>query len=164
MTSNDKNLILLDERTGTLTIPERVKEVGEGTFAGLKGIKRIIIPPTCKRINNSAFNGNDILEEVLILADGDQGVESIGNYAFKDCIKLKVVSMPNTVRVLGTTVFGNCSSLERLQLFSRIEVLSNNMFQNCSALKEIIVDKERGSLNGSPWGCIYGDRAVKWLR
>ena len=38
------------------------------------------------------------------------------------------------------------------------------IFDDCSALKEIIVDKERGSLNGSPWGCIYGDRAVKWLR
>ena len=137
--SSDKNLFLLDEATGTITIPERVKEVGEGTFAGLKGIKRIIIPPTCKRINNSAFNGNDTLEEVLILADGDQGVESIGNYAFKDCIKLKVVSMPNTVRVLGTTVFGNCSSLEKVQLSSRIEVLSNNMFQNCSSLKELLI-------------------------
>lgn len=128
LTSNDKNLILLDERTGTLTIPERVKEVGEGTFSNLNGIKKIIIPSTCKIINNNAFNGNRTLEEVLILADGDIGLQSIGNYAFKDCPKLKKISMPNTVNNLGIGVFWNCSSLVNVQLSNKIPVLLSQVF------------------------------------
>lgn len=146
--SSDKNLFLLDEATGTITIPERVKEVGEGTFAGLKGVKKIIIPPTCKRINNSAFNGNDTLEEVLILADRDQGVETIGNYAFRDCIKLRTIVMPNTVRELGVGVFGNCSSLEEIQLSNRIEVLSSQVFSYCTALKNIHIPEGIKAMQG----------------
>ncbi|MCI8636858.1 MAG: leucine-rich repeat protein [Clostridia bacterium] len=146
--SSDKNLFLLDKATGTITIPERVKEVGEGTFAGLEGVKKIIIPPTCKKINNSAFNGNDTLEEVLILADGDQGVETIGNYAFKDCMKLRIISMPNTVKDLGVGVFGNCRSLENVQLSNHIEVLSSQIFSNCVALKNINIPEGIKEMQG----------------
>ena len=135
--SSDKNLFLMDEGTGTITIPERVKEVGEGTFAKLEGMKKIIIPPTCKKINANAFNGNDTLEEVVILSDGNKGLETIASYAFKDCVHLKTISMPNTVKELGYGVFWNCSALVNVQLSNQIEVLYSHLFANCVALREI---------------------------
>jgi len=144
----EDNRLLLDEAIGTITIPERVKEIGEGTFAGLEGVKKIIIQSTCEKINSSAFNGNATLEEVVILADGDKGVKSIGNYAFKDCINLKTISMPNTVEELGVGVFANCSSLKNVQLSNRIKILPSQIFANCTALMEIDIPEGIKEMQG----------------
>ena len=76
--SSDGNLLLVDEETGTLTIPGSVTKIGEGAFANVEGLKTIIIPGTCKEIGKNAFNGNKTLENVIM----QDGVEKIGVSAF----------------------------------------------------------------------------------
>ena len=56
--SSDGNLLLMDEETGSLTIPETVTAIGEGAFTNLEGLKTIIIPSTVKRIEKNAFKNN----------------------------------------------------------------------------------------------------------
>ena len=48
LTSSNGNLLLMDEN-GTVTVPDSVTEIGEGAFANLNGLKRIIIPGTVKK-------------------------------------------------------------------------------------------------------------------
>ena len=53
--SSDGNLLLVDEETGSLTIPGSVTKIGEGAFANVEGLKTIIIPGTCKEIGKKCF-------------------------------------------------------------------------------------------------------------
>ena len=62
--SSDGNLLLMDQATGTLTIPDSVTAIGEGAFANVEGLKTIIIPSTVKRIEKNAFRDNQTLETV----------------------------------------------------------------------------------------------------
>ena len=50
LVSSNGNLLLMDENTGTLRLPESVTSIGEGAFADLEGLKTIIIPGTVKEI------------------------------------------------------------------------------------------------------------------
>ena len=45
-----------------------------------------------------------------------------------------------------------------------VEVINSNAFANSANLTQIQIDKEPGSIAGSPWGAIRGDRIVEWLR
>ncbi len=146
--SSEKNLSLMDEATGSITIPERVIAVGEGTFTKLEGIKKIIIPPTCKEIKDNAFYGNTTLEEVIILADGNKGLERIGNFAFRDCTKLKIIQMPNTVKEIGMSTFINCSSLTDVQLSNNLKTISFRAFGDCLSLKEITIPEGVQEMGG----------------
>lgn len=58
--------------------------------------------------------------------------------------------------------FAKCSSLEKIEIPNSIEEIGTDAFTSCSNLREVIIRKEKGSIAGSPWGCIYGDRAIKW--
>ena len=60
----------------------------------------------CKvqKINQDAFENNFTITEVRI----GPGVEVIANYAFYNCTKLQIVSLPSTVQSLGNSVFFGC--------------------------------------------------------
>ncbi|MCI8309828.1 MAG: leucine-rich repeat protein [Clostridia bacterium] len=291
---------MLDEATGTITIPERVEEVGEGTFAGLKGLKKIIIPNGIKKMQGFLFQGaialdtislpaslevidNDcfydasaILESINLNIDNqnfivengillskdksqiyavtkssikdntfivpngivyigsgilmpflnitkviipesvnqiesgffpwsieeieinennlnyvsinkqilskdikilyfcyskeetitlEEGIEEIKSCTFSCRKKLTNIILPQSLKLIESSAFHKCSALSTITIPNSVEKMEGwGFFDECSNLKEIIVDKQYGSLAGSPWGCIYGDRVVKWLR
>ena len=57
------------------------------------------------------------------------------------------IIIPNTVEEIETS-FNACRSLEKIEI--------------PSSVKEIRVHAKKGSITGSPWGCIYGDKAIIW--
>ncbi len=105
----------------------------EEKFSTIKdyGIKKLVIPNTVKSIGNGAFKSNQI--EEVSLADG---LESIGDYAFQYCDKLKSVEIPNSVTYTGKYAFYDCRSLETVTLSQGMKVIEENCFYNC-ALKSI---------------------------
>lgn len=137
--SSDTNLMLMDENTGTIVVPESVTSIGEGTFANVNGMKRIIIPSTVKEIRQNDFYANATLEEVIILTDGNKWLEIIGNSAFCECSNLKKIYIPNTVKKIGRYAFSGCNSLSDVSLSNNIVKLENGVFIKCSNLKEIII-------------------------
>ncbi len=135
--SADTNLMLMDEKTGTIVVPESVTAIGQGTFAKVDGMKRIIIPATVKEIRQDAFNGNTTLEEIIIMTDGNNGLEKIGSYAFYGCSNLKTIHIPDTVRAIGYSAFSRCTSLEDVTISKNIEKLDYATFAGCNNLDEI---------------------------
>lgn len=90
--------------------------------------------------NNSPFCGNESIEHVIV----NDGINDI-DFAFTDCVNLKTVQLPNSVRPKSinddsyTATFYGCSSLEEIELSSGIYSLGDYAFENCTSLKEIAV-------------------------
>ena len=140
--SSNGNLLLMDENTGSLTIPDSVTAIGEGAFANVEGLKTIIIPSTVKRIERNAFRNNTTLETVImqerVNEDGTiEGVEYIGKCAFQDCSNLTTVQMANSVKEVGGQVFYQDTNLKRINISSNLTIINSYMFYRCQNLTSI---------------------------
>ena len=74
-----------------------------------------------------------------------EGVTSVGAWAFKDCQALTSVSIPDTVTSVGVQAFRNCSSLTSITLPVSVASIGYLAFRDCTSLK---------------WVTIYHPRAV----
>ena len=175
--SSEGNLLLMDENTGSLTIPDSVTAIGAGAFANLEGLRTIIIPSTVKRIEQDAFRNNSTLETVImqekVNADGTiEGVEYIGNSAFRECSNLKTVQMANSVteiepyvfhydenlqniniskklKVIGVGIFSSCKSLVKIEIPEGVEKIEYSTFNSCKNLKTIKLPSTLKTIDGT---------------
>lgn len=67
----------------------------------------------------------------------ENGVTSIGNYAFEDCSALKMLDIPQSVTEIGSKAFRGCSALTSLALPETVNIIGNTAFQGCSNLETI---------------------------
>ena len=139
--SSSGNLLLMDENTGSLTIPDSVTSIGEGAFSNLEGLKTIIIPPTVKRIEKNAFKNNTTLENVIIQERDGEGVQYIGDSAFRGCTNLKNINLPDTITYIGREAFRKDSSLDNVKLPNNLKSLYNLTFDDCNSLKSLELSK-----------------------
>ena len=145
--SSNGNLLLVDEKTGSLTIPDRVTSIGEGAFTNLEGLKTIIIPSTVKRIEQNAFKNNTTLENVIIQEKDGEGVEYIGTGAFYGCSNLQTINLPDTITTIGGSCFRNCTKINNVKLPSNLKTLDNQTFSGCTNLQNIELPQNVESLN-----------------
>lgn len=101
---------LSSEDVRTIIVPSSVTEIGEGAFAGCKGIE-IIIEGELTSIGELAFQGCDGLKTVK-LADG---IEDISAESFRDS-GLTVVRIPKSVKFIDENAFDTCKNLKRVVL------------------------------------------------
>ena len=156
--SSNGNLLLMDEKTGSLTIPDRVTAIGEGAFTNLEGLKTIIIPSTVKRIEQNAFKNNTTLENVIIQEKDGQGVEYIGTYAFYGCSNLQTINLPDTITTINGGCFNNCTKLNSIKLPSNLKTLNGQTFSGCTNLQNIELPQNLESLNAE---CFVGTSITK---
>ena len=69
----------------------------------------------------------------------EDGITSVGSYAFSDCTKIEDIVLPVSVHTVGAYAFHNCNSLKSISLPERLAVLGVYSFNNCSALTEITI-------------------------
>lgn len=126
----------------TLTLPMEIEHEGKSyRVTGLKTVlpsnnglccKKLIIPSFIKEV---LVMGNNFIEHVEIL----EGVESFGIHigGFRNCRKLKSVTLPNTMKKLSISAFYGCCSLEEIYLPNSIEHISPSAFKGCIKLVHI---------------------------
>lgn len=176
----------------TIILPDSLTRLDAHAIGGATKLTAINIGPNVSNINPLAFYGSG-LKNINIDASNDyyiaegtaiynkdktklvcvvekvaefnipEGVKEIANYAFHNQRNLTRVTIPNTVTTIGYS-FQMCVSLEKIEIPNSVETIEKDCFANSSNLTQIIIDKEKGSISGSPWGCRYGDRAVTWKR
>lgn len=153
--SSNGNLLLMDEKTGSLTIPDSVTAIGEGAFANLEGLKTIIIPSTVKRIEKNAFTNNSTLETVIMQekenADGSvDGVEYIGERAFSSCVNLKNIQFaPNALKEIDVSSFYDCINIEEIEIPKNVTILKSYVFSGCRNLKNIKLPEKLTSIEAN---------------
>ena len=156
--SSNGNLLLMDEKTGSLTIPDRVTAIGEGAFTNLEGLRTIIIPSTVKRIEQNAFRNNTTLENVIIQEKDGEGVEYIGNSAFNGCSNLQTINLPDTITTIGGSCFRYCTKINNVKLPSNLKTLNGQTFSGCTNLQNIELPQNLESLNAE---CFEGTSITK---
>lgn len=102
---------------GTLhtVIPNSVKRIGNGAFAGLSGMTTMTIPSS---------------------------VESIGQYAFSACYSLYTIRIPDGVKTIERSAFDSNTGATAATIGSSVESIGPYAFNNCRALDEIRIKAE----------------------
>ena len=72
--------------------------------------------------------------------------------------------LDNNVKYIGEQCFFYQIKMESITINSNINSIVKNAFTYCNILKEIKIDKKEGEIEGAPWSCPYGLRAVFWKK
>lgn len=69
----------------------------------------------------------------------EDGITSIGSYAFADCRQLVSVSIPETVRQIGAHAFQDCCRMETIDLPEGLATIDEWAFSGCDLLTEVTI-------------------------
>ncbi len=79
------------------------------------------------------FDYEDSIKKVVV----DDGVTSIGDYAFYSCENLISVKLGNNIRIIGDYAFYYCTSLKNITIPNSVEKIENNAFDFCTSITSI---------------------------
>ena len=100
---------------------------------------------------------------VEIPADIDgKSVTSIGNGAFRNCPRLKRITIPDGVTSIGNGAFENCFELTSINIPDGVTSIGTNAFNGCSGLTDITVDN-RNSSYCSESGVLFNKNKTKFI-
>ncbi|CAJ1947365.1 unnamed protein product [Cylindrotheca closterium] len=101
-----------------------------------QGVTQLVVQLPIAVIDEERFQGQSNLQEV----DMEEGVQAIGDAAFKECPNLTRVSLSCTLERFGSEVFDNCVRLVEINLHQmRLKVIGSRSFYNCTSLKKIVI-------------------------
>jgi hypothetical protein len=117
----------------------------------------VVTPHTANRYRTDPFGVNIVSNTYengkgIITFDGD--VKSIGIYAFRDCISLTSVTLPNSVTCIGSYAFSYCTSLTSITIPNNVQSIGEDTFSWCSSLTSITIPNSVQSIGNSAFnGC-----------
>jgi hypothetical protein len=103
-------------------------------------------------INTPWYSYRDVIKTVVI----DNGVTSIGDHAFEECLKLKSITIPNGVISIGDYAFWKCFKLTNISLPNSITSIGTCAFVNCFGLTSITIPNSVTSIGTCAFYNCYG--------
>ena len=176
-----ERLFLNNEIVEDLVIPEGIESICDYAFCLYEGLKSITFPKSMTTIGHGAFFRCN-LESVqffdnlhfvgfhsfqecknlrhVSFSDGASTIgDCIGEYAFKGCINLNSISLPQSFTAIGQSAFEDCEKLEFVNIPS-VKELGHSCFKGCHVLSSIELPP---SLIRIGAGCFY-DTALSYIR
>lgn len=123
------------ENLMSVTIPNTISEINEGTFYGCLKLESISIPASVIGIGDYAFADCENLISVTFPAS----VTNIGRGAFYNCANLKSVTIPNTISKINEGAFYGCLKLESISIPESVISIGNYAFAKCTNLKSVTI-------------------------
>lgn len=110
----------------------------------------IQIPEGIESIGNNAFKYCEQLTEIKLPST----LKNIGEYAFEACIGITSVVIPNEVTVIQQRAFEDCTKLQSVTLPPKLTSLEYGVFMGCENLANIELPNTLKYLGGSAfYGC-----------
>ncbi|KAL7540976.1 LOW QUALITY PROTEIN: hypothetical protein ACHAXR_010534, partial [Thalassiosira sp. AJA248-18] len=100
-------------------------------------VARVRVDPSVTRIPPRAFQDQRKLEEVELC----EGLQEIGENAFRGCVSLRRIKIPSTVVRMLDYAFYNCTLLEEVELIREglPEIIGADVFCFCTSLRNIVI-------------------------
>lgn len=113
-------------------------------------IRTVVLEEGVTSIGNDAFRGCINLAQVEI----PNSVTSIGNGAFSGCANLTQVEIPNSVASIGNGAFSGCSSLTSITIPYGVTSIKSHTFYDCTSLKNVVIPNSVTNIEyGAFWDC-----------
>jgi len=141
--------------TGSLTIPEGITEIANGTFSSSRSngmfTGTLTLPSTLKTIGAEAFAYTDFSGELLI----PDSVTSIGAHAFKECDGFGgTLSLPDSIKTVGERAFYLCKGFTGLKLSASLTKIEERSFAHMYGLKtEVVIPEGVTEIGESAFSC-----------
>ena len=108
-------------------------------------IKSVVIEDGVTSIGNYAFHNCSALTSITI----PDSVTSIGQYAFDSCRALTSVTIPDSVTSIGDYAFYECARLASVTIPNGVTSIGNSVFAYCEALTSITIPDSVTSIGNS---------------
>ena len=82
----------------------------------------------------------------------ENGVTSIGWFAFSSFSELVSVTIPNSVTCIGVNAFAVCSALPSIAISDGVKSISFNAFAGCTSLESVMISKSVNSIDEDAFG------------
>lgn len=115
-----------------IIIPEGYKSISRLAFAW-RDLVEVDLPQSLCEIGEKAFWKCENLERISL----GSGITSIERSTFLNCISLRQIRIPPTVKVIHSFAFQGCSNLEYVEFSYGLERIGEKAFANCPNLKSI---------------------------
>ena len=89
-----------------------------------------------------------------------QGVEGIGNEAFRNCKGLSDITIPDSVALIGDGAFYGCADLNSVTLPNSVTSIGSGAFSHCTSLANVTIPDSITSLGNSAFSYCGGLTAV----
>ena len=123
----------LDDKRGSIAIPEGTDKIGEHAFHGCKNIRELLFPATITEIGPFAFWGCTGLRSLNL----PRSIDKIAKFAFSGCSALTHVEVPGNIKELGAYAFFECKGLRSVCLHEGLEIIGEAAFRDCKELRDI---------------------------
>ena len=148
-----------------MLLPKNVKGFSKHAYFNVKNIEVDSSNPYFKSINNEYIlskDGKELYWAKSSLSDVNipDTVEVIKGCAFYYS-KTQEIKLPNKVKKIEANIVA-FSSVRKIEIPSSIQEISTRAFLDADDLEEVVIHKKKDSIAGSPWGNLYGDRAIIW--
>lgn len=108
----------------SINIPNSITMLSDQVFRGCTNLKKFVVSndnPRYSAIDGVLYNKNktkllsypNAKSSTYTVPDG---ITSIGDYAFSDCIGLTSITIPNSVIEIGNSILSGCRNLQKLSL------------------------------------------------
>ncbi|MDO4544478.1 MAG: leucine-rich repeat protein [Clostridia bacterium] len=92
---------------------------------------------------------NDIMHVVI-----DDGVTRVGDYAFRNCSKVRTISIGSGVQVIGKWAFNDCDEVESVKIPGSVDLIDQRAFWGCNRLYSVELGEGIGTIhNGAFADC-----------
>ena len=129
-----------------ITLPESLMEINQSVFLGTQ-LKEITIPANVELLGSFAFEGSDAgtmpLEKVIFKGSKIKDIEP---YTFKNCVKLKEITLPESLTVIDYGAFFGCSSLTKVVIPDNVFEIGKTAFLGCTSLTEATIGRSVRSI------------------
>ena len=112
-------------------------------------LKEVILTNTVN-IYEKAFEGVKYVHEFKL----QDGVETIGAWAFSECLNLRRIEMPSTLKRIYKCAYSSCNEVTEVILKDGLERIDNNVF-GCKKLGSIVIPDSVEIMGSSIFSCEY---------
>ena len=116
-----------------------VTEIGQNAFIN-SNIKKLVIPDSVDSIFSAAFANLRMLKNV-IFSEHSQ-LTLIDDNAFRGCVQLSSIQLPDSLVTLESMAFEECSSLSSIFIGNLLEEIGQQVFVKCTQLQNITISSK----------------------